>query len=295
MNRLRQYFVDGVSSDTSSMIGMEVETSFVTFDGRPASLQQSQGIFRELATDGWSVRCRKGAFVTEIVDGGGNRLLYELGRQNIELSTAPARHSQIVYRARAVLERLYIAARVHGLQPHFVPILDTTEDLLVIPDERDATWLALDGRAALAPLASISAVQFTVGISVEQAIPVLNRLGESIGSFLADYPQDQIWRRYIRDSLAGYDPQRYGGPLRFADFEGYCQELSRQAVIQDSVLVPFQNAASLDIPLYLRSIWWYFRLRRYGDQLCIEVRPLPRRGDARFDEQLSFVLNTINL
>ena len=33
------------------------------------------------------------------------------------------------------------------------------------------------------------------------------------------------------------------------------------------------------IDLFLRSVWWHYRLRRYGDTLALETRPFARRGD----------------
>ena len=57
----------------------------------------------------------------------------------------------------------------------------------------------------------------------------------------------------------------------------------------------YADAMTVDIPLFIRSVWWYFRLRRYGTQLCIEIRPFARCEDDDFVHQLSFVLDTLNL
>lgn len=32
--------------------------------------------------------------------------------------------------------------------------------------------------------------------------------------------------------------------------------------------------------LFLRSVWWHYRLRRYGNTLAVECRPFARREDA---------------
>ncbi|OHB18647.1 MAG: hypothetical protein A2666_04605 [Parcubacteria group bacterium RIFCSPHIGHO2_01_FULL_47_10b] len=119
---------------------------------------------------------------------------------------------------------------------------------------------------------------------------ILNKFGKEVGSFLADFPQDTVWKRYIVDSSAKYLSNRYGGPLAFESLEDYCQALARHDVVQGAHLVPFQDVSNLDIPLYLRSIWWHFRLKRYGNALCIEVRPMARRGDEQFERQLDKVL-----
>jgi len=293
MQKLHDYFTQGLDKRSASdRVGMEVETSFV--DGKkPASIRQSQQIFQTLLGDGWKIENRKGELVTTIIDTFGNRMLYELGRQNIEVSTIPATALTVIDACRATLERLYFAARHGGLEPYFGPILPTREDLLVIPDERDATWLGLDGRKALRPLARISAVQFTLDVTPELVVPYLNALGAHVDVFLADYPQDRIWKQYIEASEAGYHPLRYGGPLHFKSLEDYCFQLSKHAVVQGTHLVPYKKAQELNIPLYIRSIWWYFRLRRYGTSLCIEVRPIPRRGDSQLEGQLRKVLQTI--
>jgi hypothetical protein len=191
------------------------------------------------------------------------------------------------------LDQLYGAARFCGAEPYFAPVLETEEDLLVIPDERDATWLKLDSREALLPLARISAVHFTISVAPGDVVRVLNGLAARTDSFLADFPQDAIWRSYIAESAAGYRPDRYGGPLFFKSLRDYCWALTRHDVVDGVRLVPFSAAANLSFSLFLRSVWWYFRLKRYGNALCLEVRPIPRRTDAEIKHQLDKVLGII--
>ena len=121
----------------------------------------------------------------------------------------------------------------------------------------------------------------------------MNKLGDNIKMFLADYPQDVIWRRYITESNARYLKDRYGGPLNFRDIEDYCLKLSKQDVVCGVKLIPFSEAKEIDIPLFIRSVWWYFRLKRYGSSLCIEVRPMPRKTDKSFGEQLEKVMKIV--
>ncbi|MFA7310211.1 MAG: hypothetical protein WC050_04895, partial [Candidatus Paceibacterota bacterium] len=157
-------------------------------------------------------------------------------------------------------------------------------------------WLALDGKKALVPLARISAVQFTVDVTLDDAMPKLNRLLAECDRFLSDYPQDAVWREYIRSSSAGYRSDRYGGPREFTSLGHYCDELARHAAVRGTSLVPFSEAAiesNAEITLFIRSVWWYFRLRRYGYNLCIEVRPLPRRRDEMLQSQLDMVLDIV--
>ena len=100
-----------------------------------------------------------------------------------------------------------------------------------------------------------------------------------------------MWRAYIAESKANYRSDRYGGPLQFESILDYCMRLSKHDVVQGATLVPFDAVGEIDIPLYLRSIWWYFRLKRYGKALCVEVRPLPRRADELLQSQLEKVFD----
>ncbi|MFA6995408.1 MAG: hypothetical protein WC249_03320 [Patescibacteria group bacterium] len=295
MQKLISYFTDGIKSQTLQTIGAEIETQFVDKNGKPISKQNSQQIMNYLAENGWKINGRKGNLITALIDQSGNQIFYELGRHNIELATAASTPSLVLNVVRDCLSRIYQAAKTVNAEPYFSPILPGDEDLLVIPDERDATWLELDGRDALAPLARTSSVQFTISLAPLEAIKILNNLGERIDSFLLDFPQDKVWKRYIEDSAARYFSNRYGGPLIFDSLEDYCYELSRHDVVQGTNLVPFKNVSDLNIPLYLRSIWWHFRLKRYGNALCLEIRPMARRGDERFPSQLEKVLKIFSL
>lgn len=291
-NSLYSYFA-GCSPITTNTVGAEIETSFVTADGNAISVETSQAIFQALVEDGWHIVERKGILITKIQNVLGDTLLYELGRQNIELSTTPRQRFALIPHTRSLLQEIYASARKYGAIPYFAPILNTPEDLLVIPDKRDATWLKLDGRESLRPLAAITAVQFTFGTTPAQAIDLLNRLGKQLPLFLEDYPQDSVWREYIKSSNAHYRADRYGGPLIFSDLRDYCEKLLLHDVVNGNQLTAASELESFSIPLFLRSVWWYFRLRRYGDQLCVEVRPIPRRTDEELNRQFNMVLEIL--
>lgn len=293
MQRLIGYFTDRITSRTLQTIGAEIETQFVDMDGKPVQTEVSQQMLTHLAENGWAVETRKGNLITTLVDQNGNRIFYELGRHNMEISTVATTQVRVLGVVENCLTQLYEAARVVGASPYFAPVLNSNEDLLVIPDERDAIWLELDGREALAPLARISSVQFTFSVAQQDAVRILNMFGEKIEMFLTDFPQDALWKQYIRESNAGYLPNRYGGPLLFESLNDYCQALARHDVVQGAQLVPFAEVADLNIPLYLRSIWWHFRLKRYGNTLCIEVRPMARRTDDQLQHQLEKVLKVV--
>ncbi|MEK7512225.1 MAG: hypothetical protein AAB575_04395 [Patescibacteria group bacterium] len=293
MRKLISYFTDGIESRTLQTIGAEIETQFVDHEGRAVQVQTSQQMLAHLVKNGWQIDCRKGKLITALVDQDGNKIFYELGRHNMEVSTIASTPNCVLDVVRKCLAQLYEAARVVDAVPYFAPILHGHEDLLVIPDERDANWLKLDGRNALAPLARTSSVQFTISVAPQEAVRILNKFGERIDLFLTDFPQDAVWKKYIADSSAKYLSNRYGGPLLFESLEAYCQALTCHDVVRGAKLVPFENVSDLDIPLYLRSIWWHFRLKRYGNALCIEVRPMARRSDEQFKLQLEKVLKIV--
>lgn len=290
---LYMYFAD-CSETATDTIGMEIETTFLNTNSTAISVATSQAIFRSLIKIGWSIAEHKGDLITKLQNAKGDALLYELGRQNIELATAPHQESTLIAHARETLTEVYSCAKLHGAKPFFEPIFNTAEDLLVIPDERDAIWLELDGREALQPLATITAVQFTFSTTPSKAVEALNCLGQQTERFLFDYPQDAVWREYIRSSKANYRTDRYGGPLFFTNLRDYCNKLLMHDAVNGTRLASLAEMESFSIPLFLRSVWWYYRLRRYSNQLCIEVRPLPRRSDEVLSQQLEMVKRAIS-
>jgi hypothetical protein len=291
------YFAATRGSDGTQRIGTEIETFFLNDDGAPITIAQSQAIMQNLRTSGWIIAGEKGDMVT-VMRMGTSLIQYELGYPNIELSVCPYDDKeQVIGRAHYLLDDLYRAAERCGAYPSQSPIFGQSGNYLALPDDRDATWLELDGKQALSPLARISAVQFTINVPFDNAIAVINRLQRARESFLGKYPQDRIWREYVASSNAGYRADRYGGPNGFNSLEHYCDELSRHAVVSGTTLVPFEEIewqGDEDITLFLRSVWWYFRLRRYGRNLCVEVRPIPRRRDGLLRDQLDEVLSVIN-
>lgn len=289
--KLLDHFTSGIQESSQRSVGIEIETSFVDDYARPITRKQSQEIFFWLCRyDSWSCTASQGAFKSVLVNPRGDHISYDLGRQNIELSMAPSTEKRVIPTAQEELNKLYRVARQCGAHPFFGPILPTKEDLLVVPDERDATWVRLDGREPLNLLAKTSAVQFTIEVSPADAVIVLNQFGDCLEDFLGEYPQDTLWRKYIKTSAAGYNRLRYGGPVHFVSLEDYCRQLAKQAVVTSGRLVPCNVKNLTDIPLFLRSVWWYFRLRRYKNRLCVEVRPLPRRSDEQLRRQLENVL-----
>ena len=56
-------------------------------------------------------------------------------------------------------------------------------------------------------------------------------------------------------------------------------------VKQCSPAVPFIETENPDIELYLRSVWWYSRLRKRNDLLVLEIRNIPRRTNNLIKEE----------
>lgn len=300
VERLVRYFTEGVGAyETGATVGIEVETQFIDNAGHPISSVIADRIFRSNFSfwndDSWNATAMNGTTITEMTRvRGDDKILYELGRHNIELSFSPRSPEVAVNEALIVLERLMIVARGCGAYPFLGPVFESDENLLLIPDERDATWLALDGVMVLNLLARTSSVQFTIDVRPEDAVLVLNKLGENMGMFLSEYPQDALWKKYIAESPAGYKSDRYGGPLFFRNIENYCERLVEHDVVLNNKLVPHEEVMVLNIPLFIRSVWWHFRLKRYGERLCIEIRPLPRGSNESIRAQFSLVQSIIN-
>lgn len=274
-------------------VGTEIETSFVDKQsGRPISLEVSQKIMQILVDVWkWQVQEVKGGLITVLLGKFGDKICYELGRQNFELVSKPRKVDELLPNVRLALTSLYGAAERCGAEPFFGPVLPTEEDLLIIPDERDANWLDLDGKRSLEFLSRISSVQFTVAVNSNDKMRYLWQLADKIDIFLDNYPQHVNWLGYVAGSNAGYSIDRYGGPLYFRDYHDYIQKLSKHDVVIGQKLVAIEDAPEIDVPLYLRSVWWHFRLKRYGDCICIEVRPIGRRSDRKLDEQLQLVMS----
>jgi len=110
--------------------------------------------------------------ITKIRSLGGDTISYELGRHNLEVAVVPTvGGSALIGRAHGVLQELYQAARGFAARPLFEPTLSGSEDLLAIPDERDAIFVQLDGREALNLLARTACVQFMVTVTPKKRSP----------------------------------------------------------------------------------------------------------------------------
>lgn len=286
---LREHFVVGTERTvTGSSIGAEIETDFVQEDtGDAITTTQAATI---LAT-------------TERRPLGCQQKL-ELGRQKIEISVGPHSSASLMLEAtQEGLAWLYEVAHSVGARPVFQPDWgwDLAEQLLWVQEERDEIWVALDGQPALEHLCRCSSVQFTVAVHPSEAICVINRLWKAEVHTVDYKTNDQQWRKYITASRAGYRSDRYGGPAGFKSIDDYVAQLSKHKVVMhqgQSVSATVDDmvraaGVNFNIELFLRSIWWHYRLRRYGDTLVVEIRPIGRRTDDQIPEAWKMVAHAL--
>lgn len=290
---LENYFRGGGLGACSNTMGVEVETIFTTTNKRTnlLSFRQSQQMFEGMCKRGWVPQRTDCGKIMELTDSMGNSVKYDAGHANLEIASAPRPTPSAVFElVRRPLGELYLEAKCVGADALRGPIVKSRADTLIDFTERDRSWIALDGRNVFAQIARIASFQMTIAVPLERAIDTVNLLHEKIDIFRKRFPQDRVWRTYVERSAAGYLPNRFGGPTRFESLRHYCEELAKHQVIDISTqrLVPFSevNKRSLDVNMFLRSVWWYFRLRRYGNQLCIEIRPNGRYCDEKLVEHL---------
>jgi hypothetical protein len=281
---LLEYFTNGTeSTKTGKFIGMEIETDFLNAeDGAPISIEVAKSILS--ATDGRPSICTQ---------------KLELGRQKIELSIAPQDSiGGLCGAAEESLDWLYKLARGLGAYPLHAPEIDWAGDLLWVQEERDALWVELDGRAALEELCRCSSVQFTVDVHPSDACTILNQLWQARLHQVDYAPNNGRWIEYIHRSRVNYRPSRYGGPAGFADLNEYAAALAVHPVLMQAgkpVNRPIHEVANVNIDLFLRSVWWHYRLRRFGSTLAVEIRPFARREDDQFEKLWKLITEATGL
>lgn len=280
---LHDYFTRGTDkTKTGSMVGMEVETDFVFENGKPITTEVAGKLLQE----------------TKLRPTGVRQSL-ELGRQKIEIAISPQPNPALALEAmQEGLDWLYRQAAQFGARPLFEPEIHSDDELLWVQEERDAIWVNLDGREALEQLCRCSSVQFTVDVHPENAIAILNRLHAARLQEVDYAPNHRRWLNYINLSRANYRPDRYGGPEWFSDLDDYVAKLEIHEVVMHKgqpICGQASQVPDLDIDLYLRSIWWHYRLRRYGGSLAVEIRPFSRREDETFGKLWQLIANAIGL
>lgn len=293
MQRLIAHFKGAaVCRPEDRQFGLEVENLLVDDAGEPIMPGLSQRIMTALRDrSGWRESERRHGMLTAVekpYDRAGWRIFYELGAGNFELVTPLcATREARFFSPERMMSELSRSAEVCGarmLDVHYDGYAKV--DNLIVPDERDAVWVELDGRPALCQLAHIASLHVNIDLtSPEEGVEfmaALERLAAAEGWPLAD--SKKCWAGYIDNGLAAYEPTRFGPPP-ISSFEGYCEALAGYKVVMQSVpsgteIVrkpkPFAETAVANIELFLRSVWWWQRLRVRNGRLVLEVRFLPR-------------------
>jgi hypothetical protein len=290
MDRLFDYFVNAQTVKAESRtVGVEIETLFIDEKARPISLAVSQKIWRCLAVDfSWTVVEEKAGMLVEL-EKQGFRLIYELSRHNFELTTPATllKDSQNLFAdSSKFLAEIFQAAKKFGAWPLVKGWDGFWNNTLILPDRRDEIWVRLDGLPALSLLGHTSCLHFNLDLcSIEEGLRFMRQLQEKYQEL--GWPamgNGWAWRQYLKSSKAEYEPDRYGWPP-LESLRAYCRKLSSFRVVMNKigdeveiakpVLKFFQNP-NPDINLFLRSVWWIFRLRVRGGKLVLEIRDVPR-------------------
>ncbi len=294
-------------ASTNRQIGIEVETLVIDSNNQPITRQTSQTMFQWLIDQqSWQATSHKGGFVITLQKGDFT-LLYELGWNNLELTT-PAMTSlpKLLEQTTAALSELNEATNATGSK-----ILPASydgcvgQDTLMLPDDRDRIWVDLDG-PALSVLGHIASVHLNIDLtSIEEGLALTARYLELFERGEDGWPDaatQDIRNRYITESTADYEPDRYGNPP--LTFDAYCQRLAEMKVVMNqgvngleiaSPARPFAANKEVDIDLFLRSIWWRTRLRVRGDKLVLELRDIPRTTDEQLKKDVMMVCKHLGL
>jgi len=284
MERFVDYFTRGTEQTiTGGKAGMEIETDFfLKHTYQPIPEEVTKQILQDKADIPKDITVK-----------------LELAQQKIEINVSPKNNVfEVVQAGLHGLHWLYNIAAKYGAYPRFEPEVIWPDHLLWIQEERDKLWVEIDGRLPLEHLYRCSSVQFTIDVNPLEAIPIINELHKAKLHRLDYAANDRLWKRYIQESKAKYDPERYGGPSHFNGIEDYVKKLTKHPVMMHNghptKLNPLE-VSNLDINLYLRSVWWHYRLRRYGNSLCVEIRPFSRRKDFDLYQKPRIIKNLLGI
>jgi len=314
VQRLIKYFNSAKTcTPETRKVGIEVETLMTPIERpraatpmitREQSQQIMQWMFSKLNDQYFGVKSEmfesdSGAKVALSVECRLGKIIFELGWNNFELITQAYpidRAEQLFIDAHDMLEMLCRASNSVGAC--MLPSSHTDmareldyPDTLMMPDERDHAWKHLDG-PVLRVLGHIASVHYNVDLcSLEEGmrfIAIINQLRHRY--VWPDPNADQVWKKYLQQSRANYEPDRYG-PAPEGSVTDYCRKLATYKVVMRKVngtpipcnpALQFSETPNMDdqIDLFLRSVWWGTRLRVRGDKLVLEIRDVPRGLDS---------------
>lgn len=289
MESVLRYLTQGTEGTrTFATFGTEIETHLLNDDGSPIS----------------SATCRKLlALDTSSVPW---RLTNDLGRQLIELAIEPTTSVvECLNKTHDALTWLYEEAKKRGAFPLHAPVLDWDGPLLLEPEGEDAdvlrdqAFIALDGRPALEELCRIAAVQFTVSVNPRDAMALSNKV---LAARLheRDYPNERNWQAYIATANIGYGALRYGGPQAFTSMADYAKYIESHPIFMRGgqlcempLHIRDLDDSHTDLAVALRNVWNYVRLKRFGNDLVMEVRPFSRRTDDKIDSDMAVLASIL--
>ena len=294
MERIKKYFENVETCQISDRrIGIETESLAVNkWNRKPISLDTSQRMMRRLIEEyGYKIIEEKNNLITR-VEKGGFEIFYELGWNNFELITPPFLIDDINALSSEhdrALQELNFVGESSGVET-----LNTSWDgyylnSLVMPDKRDEIWLKLDG-PALYPLGHIASIHLNIDlVSIDEGMKWIKILNDYFRK--VQWPankNEEIWKRYLALSMAEYEKTRYGQPPE--NFSDYCRKLSEYKVVMNrsngelEIMKPvksFTETANVDFDLFIRSVWWWSRLRVRNGKLVLEIRDIPRTFGAK--------------
>ncbi len=312
--RLGEYFTANTNIGdllwSKRKIGLEIESLFIDrTTGLPITKEVSQRMYLRLVGEqGWKMEEIKGDMVTKI-SCGGTDLIVDLGWNNFELITPT--WSSDEFKTKGIdsiqtrLEDVYKAAEHYNACPSGTSYDGHADkNTLAVPDERDDIWTKLDG-PVLCVLGHIASVHVNIDLkSVDEGFEFIRRLNQYYDKVnWPPRPVRDAWDKYIAESAAGYEVGRYGPPPE--SFPQYLKQLAKYKVFMNKngksglkqVKNPkvFHDTLPIDYELFLRSVWWWSRLRVRRNNLVLEVRAIPRGNDADLRQDVENVLSLLDL
>lgn len=330
MDRLKKHFMGARTCTPETRAwGLEIETLFVDklpdtilrdpdLKGRypheqPIERSTSQRMFLSLVEKhGWTITGIRGGTVVQIdkiiMHAEHNHfytLIFELGWNNIELITPACcicpEEAKFLELDRQLAALHSVAELYNGRA--YLGSYDQWEhkDTLMMPDKRDEVWKELDG-PVLCVLGHIASVHYNIDLcSIDEGMKWIRKIANLRKRHgWPNHEVARIWTRYLAESHAGYEPDRYGTtPAR--NFEEYCDKLAGYKVHMghignrdpkpQRIAMPlsYRETHWVSEELFLRSVWWGARLRVRGDQLVLEIRDVPRGTDSEIRENFKIL------
>jgi hypothetical protein len=246
----------------------------------------------------WNKNTETNKIITNIEKDGFN-IIYELGWNLFELISPPyllSERKKLIQNCEEKLQELYQCADKYGAKPIFEPFDGFYNNTLIIPDKRDKIWLELDG-PVLKELGHIASIHYNLSLSSiaegMELIKKINKLYQKLN--IPPKSVRRAWRKYIKNSWAKYEPDRYAAPPE--TFSQYCRKLSLFKVVMnkqgDELIreksIAFSALSTVNIDLFLRSVWWWTRLRKRNGKLILEIRGFPRQSDKKIRDNLKII------